>query len=186
MLPRGEHVLDVFTNPSTGLLSIPQGGNRKFFLECSTIETSTSVEVGKLVVKSALGDFIDSPVSGGPQGSDAGTLTFMIGGPIELYEKAKFILAMMGKRDNIFHCGKEGAGLATKQINNYCAWVSFLGLCEGEFFSEKEGESRLTVDAGMNTGIRYGLDPKVLAGKSLLIELEFLPERSHSMTRGIC
>jgi 3-hydroxyisobutyrate dehydrogenase len=132
MLPRGEHVLDVFTNPSTGLLSIPQGGNQKFFLECSTIETSTSVDVGKKVAKSGLGEFVDSPVSGGPQGSDAGTLTFMIGGPTELYEKAKPILSMMGKRENIFHCGKEGAGLATKQINNYCAWVSFLGLCEGE------------------------------------------------------
>ncbi|KPI41517.1 3-hydroxyisobutyrate dehydrogenase, mitochondrial [Cyphellophora attinorum] len=45
----------------------------------------------------------------------------------------------------IFACGPPGAGLATKLINNYVAMTSFIGLCEG-----------------MNTGIRYGLDPKIL------------------------
>ena len=129
MLPKGQHVRDVFTNPSNGLLSIPQGGSRKIFLECSTIEVATSVEVRKLVAESGLGMFVDAPVSGGPKGSDAGTLTFMVGGSEDEVKTVKPILELMGK--NIFHCGGAGAGLATKCLNNYAAWVSFLGLCEG-------------------------------------------------------
>ena len=137
MLPQGKHVKDVYLNPSTGLLAGAQGANssKKFFLECSTIEASTSVEVGKEVAKSGVGEFLDSPVSGGPQGADTGTLTFMCGGTPEIFAKAKPILATMGKESSIFHCGREGAGLATKQINNYIAYISYLGLCEGLFWS---------------------------------------------------
>ena len=130
MLPKGQHVRDVFTNPSNGLLSVSQGGSEKIFLECSTIEVATSVEIRKLVAESGLGMFVDAPVSGGPKGSDDGTLTFMVGGSEEEVDRIKPILELMGK--NIFHCGGAGAGLATKCLNNYAAWVSFLGLCEGE------------------------------------------------------
>lgn len=133
MLPQGQHVREVFTNPSTGLIAAGKSSKPKFFLECSTIEASTSTSVGEEVRKAGLGDFLDSPVSGGPQGADTGTLTFMCGGEDEVFAKAKPILQLMGKE--IFHCGKYGAGLATKQINNYCAYVSFIGLCEGSYSS---------------------------------------------------
>src|SRR5580700_7588260 len=78
MLPKGEHVKTVFTDPVTGLLSANPSGSI-LFMECSTIETATSIEVNKLA-KSAGHRFVDAPVSGGPNGANAGTLTFMIGG----------------------------------------------------------------------------------------------------------
>ena len=31
----------------------------------------------------------------------------------------------------LFHCGKAGAGLVTKQINSYIAYCSYIGRCEG-------------------------------------------------------
>ncbi|OQU95877.1 NAD binding domain-containing protein [Cladophialophora immunda] len=149
-LPDGKAVEKVFTDPSNGLLSVipAEGARKKFFLESSTIEVRTSNEVLKEVTKSGLGEFIDCPVSGGIPAAEQGNLTFIVGGSQELFEKAKPILASMGKAENIIFCGPPGAGLATKQINNYVANVSYIALCEG-----------------MNTGIRYGLDPKVLAGK---------------------
>lgn len=55
----------------------------------------------------------------------------MVGGSEELCEKAKPILVSMGKEENIIFCGRPGAGLATKQINNYCANVAYIALCEG-------------------------------------------------------
>ncbi|KIV83068.1 hypothetical protein PV11_05128 [Exophiala sideris] len=143
-LPDGNAVRKVFTDPSNGLLSVTSGGRKKFFLETSTIEVRTSNEVLKEVETSGLGDFIDCPVSGGIPAADQGNLTFMVGGNKELFERAKPILATMGKEENLIFCGPPGAGLATKQINNYVANVSYIALC-------------------MNTGIRYGLDPKVLA-----------------------
>jgi 3-hydroxyisobutyrate dehydrogenase len=57
----------------------------------------------------------------------------MVGTPSEeMFEVVKPILAMMGKEDNIYQCGGLGAGLATKQLNNYLGYVGYLGLCEGE------------------------------------------------------
>lgn len=147
MLPKGPHVHDAFTNPSTGLLSVPKSTSSKLFLECSTIDVKTSLEVGEAVKASGLGLFADAPVSGGPNGAYAGTLTFMVGGAPDLFTRVKTIVSTMGKPTSIFHCGPPGAGLATKQINNYLSAVCILGTSEA-----------------MNMGIRYGLDAKVLAG----------------------
>lgn len=147
MLPAGPHVLDCFTNKENGLLLAKPSTGSKFFIESSTIDVKTSLEVLEAVKQSRLGYFIDAPVSGGPNGAKGGTLTFMVGGAADLFEKAKPILEMMGKPTSIFHCGPPGAGLATKQINNYLSSVCILGVSEA-----------------MNMGLRYGLDPNVLAG----------------------
>ena len=47
-------------------------------------------------------------MSGGTAGAAAGTLTFMVGGEAQALEKARPILAAMGR--NIFHAGPDGAG----------------------------------------------------------------------------
>ena len=124
----------VFTDSTTGLLSVPLSStSRKFFLETSTIEVRISNEVLKEVEKSGLGDFIDCPVSGGIPAAQQGNLSFMIGGNETLYNRAKSILVSMGKLENIMFCGPPGAGLATKQINNYVANVAYIALCEGQY-----------------------------------------------------
>ena len=148
MLPKGAHVHDAFTNSSSGLLAIAKSSKSKIFIESSTIDVKTSLAVGEEVKKSGLGLFVDAPVSGGPNGAIAGSLTFMIGtDDQELEKKVRSVLNTMGKKESIFHCGPAGAGLATKQINNYLSAVAILGVSEA-----------------MNMGVRYGLDPKILAG----------------------
>ncbi|KAL5589277.1 hypothetical protein FOVSG1_011144 [Fusarium oxysporum f. sp. vasinfectum] len=150
MLPRGTHVHEVFTSPQNGLLSISVAGSAKqatkIFIDCSTIDVKTSQEVAAAVEASGLGSFVDAPVSGGQGGANAGTLTFMVGGRPETFEAVKPTLELMGKSENLFHCGKAGAGLVTKLINNYLSAVNMMGVCEG-----------------MNMGRLYGLDPVVLA-----------------------
>ncbi|KAJ4171660.1 hypothetical protein NW754_013431 [Fusarium falciforme] len=115
MLPRGEHVLQVFTNPKNGLLSTASSGT-KTFIDCSTIDVKTSQEVAAAVEKSGHGVFADAPVSGVLQ---------------EVFDTIKPILEKMGKPENIFHCGGSGAGLATKLINNYLSAINMIGVCEG-------------------------------------------------------
>ncbi|RFU27069.1 hypothetical protein B7463_g9272, partial [Scytalidium lignicola] len=145
MVPVGKHVKQVFCDEKTGLLTLPKGGKEKLFIECSTIDVPTSLEVGKAVAASGLGKFADCPVSGGPTGAKASTLTFMCGGDDAILDEIKPIVMTMGK--TFFNCGGPGAGLATKQINNYLSGICMLGTAEA-----------------MNLGIRYGLDPKTLAG----------------------
>lgn len=69
----------------------------------------------------------------------------MAGGSPEVIAELKSVVMTMGK--TFFHCGGAGAGLATKQINNYISGICMLGTAEA-----------------MNLGIRYGLDAKTLAG----------------------
>src|SRR5438477_4867572 len=114
MLPKGAHVLHVFTDAFTGLLSAPKSNREKLFIECSTIDVQTSLLVGENVKESGLGIFVDSPVSGGPNGANAGTLTFMVGGTPQLFAQVKPIVRTMGKAESVFHCGPAGAGLAAK------------------------------------------------------------------------
>ena len=145
MLPKGPHVKGAFTDPETGLLSTLTGN--KMFIECTTIYVKTSEEVAKAVADKGLGVFADAPVSGSPDGARAANLTIMVGASDKLFSEMKPILSTMGAPQNIFHCGPPGAGLATKQINNYLSGVAIIGVSEA-----------------MNMGIRYGLDPKTLAG----------------------
>jgi 3-hydroxyisobutyrate/3-hydroxypropionate dehydrogenase len=145
MVPKGPHVKDVFMNEETGLLSIGKTSRSILFMECSTIDVTTSLEVRKAATE--LGHrFVDAPVSGGVNGAYQASLTFMIGGSSELFADVLPVAKAMGKEENIYHCGGAGAGLATKQINNYLSACCIIATSEA-----------------FNTGIRYGLDPKTLA-----------------------
>jgi 3-hydroxyisobutyrate dehydrogenase len=74
--------------------------------------------------------FVDAPVTGGTPGAEAGTLTIMIGGAEEDFERAREICASMGTR--IVHVGAIGAGHAVKAVNNAMLaanmWVAAEGL----------------------------------------------------------
>ena len=106
MLPKGPHVHDIFTNLSTGFLSIlkPASGE-KLFIECSTIDVKTSFLISQGVQNSALRFFVDAPVSGGPNSAIAVTLTFMVGGTPKLFGRAKPIFQTICKDGSISHCG---------------------------------------------------------------------------------
>ena len=80
---------------------------------------------------------VDAPVSGGTAAADAGTLTFMVGGPDEAYAKAKPVLDAMGK--NIFHAGGSGNRQAAKIANNMLLGISMIATCEAFNLAEKLG-----------------------------------------------
>lgn len=61
-------------------------------------------------------DFLDAPVTGGTWGAEKGELVFMVGGKAEVLERAKPVLAAMGKR--FFLLGPNGAGQAVKLSMN--------------------------------------------------------------------
>ncbi|MFV8818092.1 3-hydroxyisobutyrate dehydrogenase [Haliea sp. E17] len=140
MLPAGKHVAGTYLGDS-GLLALLDAGTT--VLDCSTIDAATAREVGEAAAEAGIG-FMDSPVSGGVAAAAAGTLAFMCGGSAETFEKAKLILANMGK--NIFHAGPPGAGQVAKGCNNMLLAIHMLGTCEA-----------------LEMGARNGLDPKVLS-----------------------
>ena len=82
---------------------------------------------------------LDAPVSGGSTGAAAGTLTFMVGGTPEAFDRAQPILRAMGK--TIVHAGAAGAGQAAKVCNNLILGISMLAVSEGLALAERLGLS---------------------------------------------
>ncbi|WP_431482490.1 3-hydroxyisobutyrate dehydrogenase [Pseudomonas solani] len=140
MLPASRHVEGLYLGDD-GLLAFIRAGT--LVLECSTIAPDSARKVHAQA--KALGiDLLDAPVSGGTAGAAGGTLTFMVGGDGNTLEKARPVLAAMGK--NIFHAGPEGAGQVAKVCNNQVLAVQMIATAEA-----------------MALGVANGLDPSALA-----------------------
>jgi 3-hydroxyisobutyrate dehydrogenase len=81
--------------------------------------------------------FIDAPVSGGPAGAKAGTLTTMIGGDgAHLMAALPVIEAIAAK---VIHVGASGAGNVAKLVNNLLVAVNLLTVSEAMRLSEAAG-----------------------------------------------
>lgn len=141
MLPASQHVKSVYLNQDGILKSVAKG---VLLIDCSTIDPQTAREVAK-VAKDQGNPMLDAPVSGGTGGAEAGTLTFMVGGEKEDFDRAQPLLAKMGK--NIVHCGGSGNGQVAKVANNMLLGISMIATAEA-----------------MSLGVSLGMDPKVLAG----------------------
>jgi 3-hydroxyisobutyrate dehydrogenase len=80
---------------------------------------------------------LDAPVSGGDVGARNGTLTIMVGGPVDAFERALPLLRAVGK--SVTHLGPSGMGQVCKAANQICVAVNLLGVCEALAFARRAG-----------------------------------------------
>ena len=97
-------------------------------IDCTSGDPGTSRRIAERLARVGVA-FADAPVSGGTSGAAAGTLTVMVGGDRETFERARPILSAFGKR--IEHMGPVGAGHAMKAVNNALLAVNILAVGEG-------------------------------------------------------
>jgi 3-hydroxyisobutyrate dehydrogenase-like beta-hydroxyacid dehydrogenase len=90
--------------------------------------------------------FLDAPVSGGQAGAQTGTLTVMVGGDEEPFERAKPLIAGYARAVN--RIGASGAGQLTKMVNQIAIAGLLQGLSEAIAFAEAAG---LDLDLVMQT-----------------------------------
>ena len=133
MLPAGAHVRSVYAE-NYGV--IPNAKKGALFIDSSTIDVDSARAVIKTASEKGF-QMVDAPVSGGVGGATAGTLTFMVGGEKEAFERAQPILEKMGK--NIFHAGAAGNGQAAKIANNMLLGITMIATCEAFNLAEKLG-----------------------------------------------
>jgi len=133
MLPAGKHVHQVYFGED-GVTAHAKPGT--LFLDCSTIAVEEARDAAGKAAEAGF-SYMDAPVSGGVAAAEAGTLTFMVGGPKDGFEKAKPILDIMGK--NVFHAGDPGNGQVAKIANNMLLGISMIGTCEAFNLAEKLG-----------------------------------------------
>ncbi|HWC93413.1 MAG TPA: 3-hydroxyisobutyrate dehydrogenase [Pseudolabrys sp.] len=133
MLPAGAQVREVYLG-SSGIIANANDGT--LLIDCSTIDVETARAVAAEAEKRGL-MMLDAPVSGGVGGAQAGTLTFMVGGPAQAFARAQSILEKMGK--TIVHAGGAGNGQAAKICNNMILAISMIAVSEGFVLAEKLG-----------------------------------------------
>ena len=133
MLPAGKHVLGVYFGED-GVAEIVQPGT--LFIDCSTISVEASREAAGKAVAGGF-EMVDAPVSGGTAAANGGTLTFMVGGPSESFERAAPFLDVMGQ--NVVHAGAAGNGQVAKIANNMLLGISMIGTCEAFNLAERLG-----------------------------------------------
>ena len=133
MLPAGEHVRDVYLGKG-GVAESVSGD--PLMIDCSTIAVEHAREISEALEARGF-TMVDAPVSGGTPAADAGTLTIMVGGSQEGFERAHQILECMGR--NIFHAGGPGNGQAAKISNNLLLGISMIGTSEAFNLAERLG-----------------------------------------------
>jgi 3-hydroxyisobutyrate dehydrogenase len=131
MLPAGTHVESVYTDAVFTAAPVSA-----ILIDCSTIDVATARRVGEAAQAKGFTS-VDAPVSGGIAAANAGTLTFMVGGSAEAFDRARDFLADMGKA--VIHAGAGGSGQAAKIVNNMLLGVTMVGTCEAFLLARKLG-----------------------------------------------
>lgn len=130
-MPSSDALKAVYLDPETGAFrGAKESGEPKLLVECGTVASASIMEVFEASKQLQNVEFVEAPISGGPMGSKAGTLTFMVGSPPTLFPRLKELLVYMGNPESIFHCGNVGTGTAFKLVNNYISIISVLSVSE--------------------------------------------------------
>lgn len=82
-------------------------------------------------------EMLDAPVSGGDVGAINATLSIMVGGKPEVFERLKPVFEALGK--NIVLVGDNGAGQVAKACNQIVVAVTIEGVAEALTFARKNG-----------------------------------------------
>ncbi|MEO6255366.1 MAG: 3-hydroxyisobutyrate dehydrogenase [Sphingomicrobium sp.] len=131
MLPAGEHVAAVYR-----AAIFPAAPKTAILIDCSTIDIATAKAVEADATAAGF-TMVDAPVSGGIAAAEGGTLTFMVGGSDDGFERARPYLEAMGKA--VIHAGASGSGQAAKICNNMLLGATMAATCEAFVLAGKLG-----------------------------------------------
>ena len=111
MLPDGPDVEAVVLGEQGVLAGAREG---TLLIDMSTIAPAVAKRLAEAAHERGV-QMLDAPVSGGDKGAVAGTLSIMVGGEQQAFERALPIFQALGK--TITHCGPSGAGQIVKACN---------------------------------------------------------------------
>jgi 2-hydroxy-3-oxopropionate reductase len=133
MLPDSPEV-ELMLDGADGLLSVMRTG--QLFIDMSTISPLVATKINEKMKEKGI-ESLDAPVSGGQVGAEGATLSIMVGGSSQAFEKALPIFQAMGK--NIVHIGKAGAGQITKACNQMIVGMTIQAVAEAFTLAHKAG-----------------------------------------------
>jgi 3-hydroxyisobutyrate dehydrogenase len=119
-------------------------------IESGTLSVEWMRELAAAAATRGVG-FLDAPVTGSKAQAESGSLSFLVGGPPDVLERARPMLSAMG--GNIVHLGPHGNGAMMKLINNFMCGVQVASLAE-------------SIGMAARSGLDVGLAANVLASGS--------------------
>jgi 2-hydroxy-3-oxopropionate reductase len=162
-LPDSPDVESVVLGPN-GILEGAHPG--LIYVDNSTIKPAVSRKIAELLALKGV-QALDAPVSGGDVGARQGTLTIMVGGSADVVEKARPVLAAMGK--TITLVGGPGSGQIAKAANQIMVAAQMVAMGELLIFARKAGADPAKVVEAIKSGAAqcWTLDikpPRLFAG----------------------
>jgi 2-hydroxy-3-oxopropionate reductase len=133
MLPEDAHVTEVVSAANGVIDSIRRDA---VLVDMSTISPTTARRLAKIVASRGA-HMLDAPVSGGVEAAADGSLTIMVGGKAEIFERVLPVFQKLGK--NINHIGDHGAGQVTKAANQIIVGMTIQAVAEALIFAKKSG-----------------------------------------------
>ena len=133
MVPDSPHV-EAAVFGENGILAAAAEGT--CHIDMSTIAPATAVRVSEAEKRVGM-TALDAPVSGGESGAEQATLSIMVGGEKDIFDRMAPILKVMGK--TITYCGKAGAGQTVKACNQIQVAMNFIGMAEAFTLGKKAG-----------------------------------------------
>ena len=163
MVPDIPDINDVVFSERGVMKGVKEGS---IFIDMSTNSPSYSKFLAEEFSKKGV-EFLDAPVSGGDKGAMEGTLTIMVGGKEEVFERCLPIFRAMGR--HIFYMGPHGSGQMSKLCNQIAVASNMAGICEALTLGSKAGLdlNKLVELIGSGAGGSWAmknLAPKILKG----------------------
>jgi 2-hydroxy-3-oxopropionate reductase len=118
-------------------------------VDMSTISPVATREIARQLGERGV-EMLDAPVSGGERGAIDATLSIMVGGKPEVFERVLPVFQKMGKQ--IVHLGESGAGQVTKACNQLVLSLTLLGVAEALTLARKAGVDPAKVRAALLGG----------------------------------
>ncbi len=135
-------------------------------IDTTTISPGVTREIAQTYESKGI-ELLDAPVSGGEGGAINATLSIMVGGKKEVFDKCLPLFEAVGK--TITYCGPSGAGQTVKLCNQVAVSVTNMAVCESLVLAAKAGVAPATMLQAISGGAAsswqlLNLGPKMIEG----------------------
>ncbi|PNB48163.1 2-hydroxy-3-oxopropionate reductase [Pseudomonas sp. GW456-12-10-14-LB2] len=150
----------------------------QLLVDFSSLEpTATREMAAELADKTGMA-WLDSPVSGGVVGAEAGSLAIMVGGDAADLDRVRPVLLELGQR--VTHMGGVGAGQVTKACNQMIVACNALVIAEVVALAEQAGVDASLIAEALSGGFADSRPLQILAPQ--MAESCFEPVKWHVRT----
>ncbi|HQR53507.1 MAG TPA: NAD(P)-dependent oxidoreductase [Burkholderiales bacterium] len=139
-------------------------------IDMSTISPAATRRIAAALAAKDV-EMLDAPVSGGEIGAVNGTLSIMVGGPVQTFERVRPLLELMGR--NIVHIGASGAGQVAKSCNQIVAAVTIEAVAEALLLAQANGVDAAKVREALLGGFGYSRVLEIHGRR--MLEADFQP-----------